>query len=146
MSTRTRSTFYAVAYSMSTNCETNYWKASFFWGKRSQPKCPTMSNALLRSGSKYFILTLIIEVQPSTEPPLTQASSGKRFALEKALLMSLHLANSWSETVHQRSRLNVAAEKNTCTDTHTCKERLRIPGSNSRQPKIECIHKLGLQM
>lgn len=114
------------------------------------PLCPMhhsyCSPFPLRSGSKYFILTLIIEVQLITEPPLTQASSGKRFALEKALLMSLHLANSWSETVHQRNRLNVAAEKNTCTNTHTCKEWLRIPGSNSRQPKIYCIHKLGLQM
>lgn len=50
-------------------------------------------------------LTLIIQVQLPVEPPLTQASGGRRWALAKALLMALHLASSGSETVHQRSRL-----------------------------------------
>lgn len=54
-------------------------------------------------------LTLIIWVQLAADPPFVQSRGGRMPAPPKALLMSLHLESSWSETVHHRIRSRLSA-------------------------------------
>lgn len=81
----------------SHSCVHHHWVVIRYMGRWNQWHCC------------HSQLTLIIWVQLAADPPCAHCRAGRIPASPKALLMSLHLESSCSETVHHRTRSRLRA-------------------------------------